>query len=184
MWSHPVCAIRIFGYYFHTGLWGLKGSAQRLIPVFPVCSLIVLFEFLTPSFLQLLSPSYSEDASFLDWHPTSSFTLNPRNASVLLCVFFSSILQQSLSLPPLLSPVGSFFLDELPPPNCLPSSASSSSLSGNREIQYELLSLLQGQSEGEGRGEQERQKEINRPEREEKIKKMGGGKDKIYIHSL
>lgn len=80
--------------------------------------------------------------------------------------------------------MGSFFLDELPPPNCLSSSASSSSLSGNREIQYELLSLLQGQSEGEGRGEQERQKEINRPEREEKIKKMGGGKDKIYIHSL
>lgn len=53
-----------------------------------MCALIVLFEFLTPSFLQLLSPSYSEDASFLDWHPTSSFTLNPRNASVLLCVFF------------------------------------------------------------------------------------------------
>lgn len=149
-----------------------------------MCALIVLFEFLTPSFLQLLSPSYSEDASFLDWHPTSSFTLNPRNASVLLCFFspqFSSRAYHShLYFPQWVL----FFLDELPPPNCLPSSASSSSLSGNREIQYELLSLLQGQSEREGRGEQERQKEINRPEREEKIKKMGGGKDKIYIHSL
>lgn len=64
----------------------------------------------------------------------------------------------------------------------LPSAASSSSPSENGEIQYELLSLLQGQAERDR--ERERRREINIPESEGG--KSGGGveTDKIYTRCL
>ncbi len=170
----------------HTHTWQISGV---LSPVqwssshfsLSLSSPVSLWDFLTPSFLQFLSLLPSQDAPFLYFHPMfSSFYVVFQNQSQEMLLSCSppsiSFLLLSLAGPHrhlYFPPDGVLFLMNyrLTTVCILPSDASSSSPSENREIQYELLSLLQGQDEGEGKGKRERQKEINRPERR---KKRGG----------
>lgn len=165
-------------FWSHRVTWPFSLSASyrthSLALLIDVCQRMMTFmyiphfhwDFLTPSFLQLLFELPCQNGPFLYFHSMfSTFRIIPKKYLYLiqcyLCLFVS-ILQQRPPLSPL-SLVGFCFWWTVSSTICL--LPSFSSLSAHREIQYELLSLLQGQGEREGQRKWNRQKEINRPER-------------------
>lgn len=129
----------------HTAvLWGIKHGGAHL-PFSSTYSFIpgLPWDFLTPLFL--LSPLPSQDAAFLHFHPLLFLLCLsesiPRIAIILFHSFFSPPFSCTPHHPLYFPPCGVLFLM-----NCrlttvciLPSDASSSSSSENREIQYDAV---------------------------------------------
>lgn len=136
---------------------GYEAQCSRAHPTFSsLCSptLCLFLDRLIPPLLQRFPPAPSQDAPLLPLLPCLSLQkyFHPiLHFYVFSVPFFIRLLRRLFSL------CRGFVLDELLPHTVctLPSEASSSSPLENREIQYELLSLLQGRGEGEEKRERE-----------------------------